>query len=72
MPGSVSRSGIWPSAAARSCDLPDGPTARLVTLSALVRAEALRLSGPLRLSEQVSSVGPDEEHFADPTISWEM
>ncbi len=52
--------------------LADIPTARLVTLSALVRAEALRLSGPLRLSEQVSSVGPDEERFADPTISWEI
>ena len=53
-------------------NLADIPTARLVTLSALLRAEALRLNSPLRLSEQVSTVGPDEEQFADPTISWEV
>jgi transposase-like protein len=53
-------------------NLEDVPTSRLFFLAALVRREARRLNGPLRISESVTDLGPEADLFTQPTITWEI
>ena len=53
-------------------NLSDISTARLLTLSALLRAEANRLNGPLHLSESTDAIPPEENQYLQPTIDWEV
>ena len=53
-------------------NLSDISTARLLTLSALLRAGANRLNGPLHLSESTDAIPPEENQYPQPTIDWEV
>ncbi len=51
-------------------DLKDIPTARLVTLAALLRAEAGRLTGPLQLATPIADSAPEDE-LPPLTLNWQ-
>ena len=51
-------------------DLKDIPTARLITLAALLRAEAGRLTGPLQLSAPIADPALEDE-LPQPTLNWQ-
>ena len=53
-------------------DLSDIATGRLLTLSALMRAEANRLNGPVHLSESTEAIPAEENQYLEPTIDWEV
>lgn len=52
-------------------DLGDIPTARLLTLAALLRSEANRVNGPVHLSEAITGDAPEEDQIANPAVTWE-
>jgi hypothetical protein len=53
-------------------NLNDLSTARLFALAALLRKEARGFNGPIRLSESTEVIPPEETHYLEPTVDWEV
>jgi hypothetical protein len=52
-------------------DLTDIPTTRLLTMASLLRAEIVRVAGPVRLSQEVTDDLADRDQFINPSVTWD-